>query len=242
MNKIFGRKPVLEAINAGVDLEVIYVSYGQHGDVIHKIFTSAKERGIKITQISQQKFNELARSENAQGVFAVKSVATFYELSEIFEHSKKSTYPLLLLLDSIQDPHNLGAILRTAECSGVDGILITTNQSSPITETVEKISAGAVSHLKICKVNNLVRAIEQLKKENFWIVGSSLVNSKDYTSIDYKMPVALVVGNEEKGIRKLVAENCDFLVKIPMLGKIDSLNVSVASGVLLFEILRQQKS
>ncbi|MBS3945497.1 MAG: 23S rRNA (guanosine(2251)-2'-O)-methyltransferase RlmB [Melioribacter sp.] len=242
MNKIFGRKPVLEAINAGVDLEVIYVAYGQHGDVIHKIFNSAKERGIKITQISQQKFNELARSENAQGVIAVKSVATFYELSEIIEHAKKSTYPLLLLLDSIQDPHNLGAILRTAECSGVDGILITTNQSSPITETVEKISAGAVSHLKICKVNNLVRAIEQLKKENFWIVGSSLSNSKNYTSIDYKMPVALVVGNEEKGIRKLVAENCDFLVKIPMPGKIDSLNVSVATGVLLFEILRQQKS
>lgn len=242
MNKIFGRKPVLEAINAGVDLEVIYVAYGQHGDVIHKIFNSAKERGIKITQISQQKFNEIARSENAQGVFAVKSVAKFYELNEIIEQSKKSSYPLLLLLDSIQDPHNLGAILRTAECSGVDGILITINQSSPITETVEKISAGAVSHLKICKVNNLVRAIEQLKKENFWIVGSSLINSREYTSVDYKMPIALVVGNEEKGIRKLVAENCDFLVKIPMLGKIDSLNVSVATGVLLFEILRQQKS
>lgn len=242
MNKIFGRKPVLEAINAGVDLEVIYVAYGQHGDVIHKIFNSAKERGIKITQISQQKFNEIARSENAQGVIAVKSVAKFYELNEIIEQSKKSSYPLLLLLDSIQDPHNLGAILRTAECSGVDGILITINQSSPITETVEKISAGAVSHLKICKVNNLVRAIEQLKKENFWIVGSSLINSREYTSVDYKMPIALVVGNEEKGIRKLVAENCDFLVKIPMLGKIDSLNVSVATGVLLFEILRQQKS
>ncbi len=242
MNKIFGRKPVLEAINAGVDLEVIYVAYGQHGDVIHKIFNSAKERGIKITQISQKKFNEIARSENAQGVIAVKSVAKFYELNEIIEQSKKSSYPLLLLLDSIQDPHNLGAILRTAECSGVDGILITVNQSSPITETVEKISAGAVSHLKICKVNNLVRAIEQLKKENFWVVGSSLINFREYTSVDYKMPIALVVGNEEKGIRKLVAENCDFLVKIPMLGKIDSLNVSVATGVLLFEILRQQKS
>lgn len=241
MNKIFGRKPVLEAINAGVDIEVIYMAFGQHGDVINKIYKHAKENGIKITQISQQKFVELFHSENAQGVVAVKSVTKFYELNEIIAHSKKSAFPLLLLLDSIQDPHNLGAIFRTAECAGVDGVIITINQSSPITETVEKISAGAVSHLKICKVNNLVRAIEQLKKENFWIVGSSLNNSRDYTSIDYKMPVALVVGNEEKGIRKLVSENCDFLVKIPMQGKIDSLNVSVATGILLFEINRQKK-
>lgn len=242
MNKILGRKPVLEAINAGIDIDVIYIAYGQHGDAINKIYKSAKEKGIKITQVSLQKINELSHSENSQGVVAIKPVTKFYELNEIIEHSKKSSYPLLLLLDSIQDPHNLGAILRTAECSGVDGVIITINQSSPITETVEKISAGAVSHLKICKVNNLVRAIEQLKKENFWIVGSSLINSRDYISIDYKMPVALVVGNEEKGIRKLVAENCDFLVKIPMLGKIDSLNVSVATGILLFEILRQRKS
>lgn len=242
MTKIFGRKPVLEAINAGVDIEVIYMAFGQHGDAINKIYKLAKDNGIKITQVSQQKFSELFHSENAQGVVAVKSVTKFYELDEIIFHSKKSSFPLLLLLDSIQDPHNLGAILRTAECAGVDGVLITTNQSSPLTETVEKISAGAVSHLKICKVNNLVRAIEQLKKENFWIVGSSLNNSREYTSIDYKMPVALVVGNEEKGIRKLVAENCDFLVRIPMLGKIDSLNVSVATGILLFEIIRQQKS
>ncbi len=242
MNKIYGRKPVLEAINAGVDLEVIYIAFGQQGDIIHKIFTAAKKNGIKITQLSVQKFNELARDANSQGVIALKSNTEFFELDDLIQSSKKSKFPLLLLLDSIQDPHNLGAIFRTAECAGVDGVIITTNQSSPITETVEKISAGAVSHLKICKVTNLVRTIEILKKENFWVVGSSLTNSKDYTAIDYKMSVALVVGNEEKGLRKLVAESCDFLAEIPMLGKIDSLNVSVATGVLLFEIIRQQKS
>jgi 23S rRNA (guanosine2251-2'-O)-methyltransferase len=242
MNKIYGRRPVLEALNAGVDIDVIYIAYNQHGDTIHKIFTSAKEKGIKVTQISQQRINELAHSENAQGVVAIKSAAKFFELHELIEHSKKSTYPLLLLLDSIQDPHNLGAILRTAECAGVDGVVVTINQSSPITETVEKISAGAVSYLKICKVNNMVRVIELLKKNNFWIIGSSLVNSKDYTSLDYKMPVALVMGNEEKGIRKLVSESCDFLVNVPMHGKIDSLNVSVAAGVLLFGILRQRNA
>lgn len=241
MNKIYGRKPVLEAINAGVDIEVIYIAYGQQGDIIHKIFTAAKKSQIKITQLSLQKFNDLARDVNTQGVIALKSGTKFFELDDLIQSTKKSKYPLLLLLDSIQDPHNLGAIFRTAECAGVDGVIITTNQSSPITETVEKISAGAVSHLKICKVTNLVRAIELLKKENFWVVGSSLTDSKDYTSIDYKMPVALVLGNEEKGIRKLVSENCDFLVKIPMQGKIDSLNVSVATGILLFEINRQKK-
>lgn len=242
MNKIYGRKPVLEAINAGIDIEVIYIAFGQHGDVIHKIFTAAKKNGIKITQLSVQKFNDLARDENTQGVIALKSGVKFFELNDLVQSAKKSKYPLLLLLDSIQDPHNLGAIFRTAECAGVNGIIITTNQSSPITETVEKISAGAVSHLKICKVTNLVRTIEILKKENFWAVGSSLTNSKDYIAIDYKMPVALVVGNEEKGIRKLVAENCDFLAHIPMNGKLESLNVSVATGIFLFEILRQQKS
>lgn len=242
MNKIYGRKPVLEAINSGADIEVIYIAFGQHGDVIHKIFTAAKKNGIKITQLSVQKFNDLARDVNTQGVIALKSSVNFFNLNELIESARKSKYPLFLLLDSIQDPHNLGAILRSAECAGVDGIIITTNQSSPITETVEKISAGAVSHLKICKVNNLVRAIEQLKKDNFWIVGTSLINSKDYTSVDYKMPVAVVMGNEEKGIRKLVSENCDFLVKIPMQGKIDSLNVSVATGILLFEINRQRNS
>jgi 23S rRNA (guanosine2251-2'-O)-methyltransferase len=240
VQKIYGRKPVLEAINSGAEIEVVYIAYGQHGDAINKIFTAAKKRGIKITQLSTQKFENLAGDFNAQGVIAFKSSIKFYEIDELILESKKTKYPTLLLLDSIQDPHNLGAILRTAECGGVDGVVITTNQSTPITETVEKISAGAVSHLKICRVNNLVRAIEEIKNKGFWVVGTSLENSKNYTELDFKMATALVMGNEEKGIRKLVADNCDFLVKIPMSGKIDSLNVSVATGVLLFEINRQR--
>jgi 23S rRNA (guanosine2251-2'-O)-methyltransferase len=240
LQKIYGRKPVLESINSGAEVDVIYVAFGQHGEAINKIFTAAKKHGIKISQVSSQKFNQIAGDLNTQGVIAFKSSRKLYELNKLIEVSKKSKYPLLLLLDSIQDPHNLGAIMRTAECAGVDGVVITINQSSPITETVEKISAGAVSYLKICNVNNLVRAIDDLKKEGFWIVGTSLVNSKDYTEIDYNMPVALVMGNEEKGIRKLVAENCDFLIKIPMKGKIDSLNVSVSTGIILFEINRRR--
>ena len=240
MQKIYGRKPVLEAINSGSEIEVIYVLYGQYGDIVNKIFTAAKKHGIKISQVSSQKFKQISGDLNTQGIVALKSSKKFYEIDRVIAESKKSEYPLLLLLDSIQDPHNLGAVMRTAECAGVDGIVITSNQSAPITDTVEKISAGAVSHLKISRVNNLVRAIEDLKKEGFWIVGTSLTDSKNYTEVDYKMPVAVVMGNEEKGIRKLVADNCDFLVKIPMKGKIDSLNVSVSTGVILFEINRQR--
>jgi 23S rRNA (guanosine2251-2'-O)-methyltransferase len=242
MQKIYGRKPVLEAINSGAEIEIIYVAFGQHGDAINRIFSAAKKNGIKVSQVSPQKFNSIAKSEDAQGVVAYKSTQKFYELGELIDEAKKSPQPLLLLLDSIQDPHNLGAILRTAECAGVDGIIVTTNQSSPITETVEKVSAGAVSYVKICPVNNLVQTMNILKEEGFWTVGTSLNNSKNYSEMDYKMPVALVMGNEEKGIRKLVAETCDFLVKIPMSGKVDSLNVSVATGVLLFEINRQRSS
>ena len=240
MQKIYGRKPVLEALKSDAEIEVVYVAFGQHGDIINQIFSAAKNRGVKISQLATPKFDALSEGQNAQGVIAFKSTQRHFELGELISKSKESTLPLLLLLDLIQDTHNLGAILRSAECAGVDGVIITTNQSAPINEIVEKISAGAVSHLKICKVNNLIRAIEDLKKNGFWVVGTHLNGEKNYNQLDYKMPVALVMGNEEKGIRKLVAENCDFLVKIPMKGKIDSLNVSVATGVLLFEILRQR--
>ncbi len=240
MQKIIGRKPVLEALKADVKIEAVYVAFGQHGDIINQIYSAAKKRGVKISQLPAPKFEALAEGQTAQGVVALKSIQNYLELGDLIDQSKSSQYPLLLLLDSIQDTHNLGAILRSAECAGVDGVLITTNQSAPINEIVEKISAGAVSHLKICKVNNLVRAMEDLKKEGFWIVGTHLSGEKNYNQIDYKMPVALVMGNEEKGMRKLVTDNCDFLVKIPMKGKIDSLNVSVSTGILLFEINRQR--
>lgn len=240
MQKIIGRKPVLEAINSGEEIEVIYIAFGQQGEAINKIFTAAKKNKIKITQLSPQKFNEIAKNENTQGVIALKSQQKYFSLDEILSFSKNSEFPLLLLLDTIQDPQNLGAILRTAECAGVDGIIITTNQSAPINETVEKISAGAVSYVKICKVHNLVQTIDELKRNGFWIVGTHLYGEKLYSEIDYKMPVALVMGNEEKGIRKLVAEHCDFLVKIPMNGKIQSLNVSVATGIMLFQIINNR--
>lgn len=242
MELIIGRKPVLEAIISGQEIEVVYVAFGIHGDVINQIGKAAKERKIKISQISPQKLDEMTRGKVTQGVAAIKCEQSYYDYPALVKNAKSKQYPLLLVLDSIQDPHNLGAILRTAECAAVDGVFITQRDSASITDTVVKTSAGAVSHLKICKINNTNNLIRDLKKDGFWVFGTSLHNSKEYTAVDFKCPVALILGNEEKGIHKLVAENCDQLVKIPMMGKIDSLNVSVSSGVLLFEIARQRKS
>jgi 23S rRNA (guanosine2251-2'-O)-methyltransferase len=240
MQTIIGRKPVLEAINSGEEIDQVYLLYGQKGGIVDVIRIAAKKRGIKINQIPLEKFKDITDHPNAQGVAALKLTQKFYSVNEIIQASKTNKYPLILILDSIQDPHNLGAIIRTAECSGVNGIIITKHNSASVNSTVAKTSAGATEHVKIAQVNNLINAFDELKQNGFWIVGSSLENSKNYTEIDYKMPAAIVVGNEEKGIRRLTAEKCDFLVHIPMKGNIQSLNVSVAAGILLFEILRQQ--
>lgn len=239
MKKIFGRKPVMEAIKSGQEIEQILIPFGAKGNFYSDLKKIAKNQKIKISELPAHKFSQLGKGNNTQGVIANIPEFSFYSVEEIIASAKDKKYPLLLLLDSIQDPQNVGAILRSAECFGVDGILITSHQSSPITETVEKTSAGAINYLKIAKITNLNQEIGFLKDNGFWIVGSTLDNSQEYTTVDYKMPVALVVGNEEKGIRKLVADNCDFLVRIPMKGKIQSLNVSVAAGILLAEISKR---
>jgi len=240
MNIIIGRKPVLEAINSGEELEQVYILYGQKGNIIDAIRIAAKKRGVKINQIPLEKFRTLIQSTNAQGVAAIKPAYKFHSLDDIISESKSSLNPLILILDSIQDTHNVGAILRTAECSGVNGIIVTKHNSAPINATVVKTSAGATEHVKITQVNNLANTIKVLKESGFWIVGTSLDNAKPYTEVDFTIPIALIVGNEEKGIRKLTADKCDFLVKIQMAGKLQSLNVSVATGILLFEVMRQR--
>ena len=240
MSLIIGRKPVLEALNSDEEVSQVFILFGQEGGIIEAIRIAAKKKGIKVNQVPFEKFRQITQSKIAQGVAASKSEQKYYDLYEIISESKKSQYPLLLILDSIQDTHNVGAILRSANCSGVDGILITKHNSAPINETVVKTSAGASEHVKIALINNLAQTIDELKQKGFWIVGSYLEGAKNYTKVDYKVPIAVIVVNEEKGIRKLTADKCDHLVRIPMKGKIQSLNVSVATGVLLFEILRQR--
>jgi 23S rRNA (guanosine2251-2'-O)-methyltransferase len=242
MNLIIGRKPVLEALNSDEEISQVYILFGQEGGIVNAIRVAAKKKGIKVNQIPLDKFKQITQSKVAQGVAAIKSEQKFYDLHEIIVEAKKSEYPLLLILDSIQDTHNVGAILRSADCGGVDGVIVTKHNSAPINETVVKTSSGASEHVKIVQVNNLAQTIDELKQNGFWIIGSYLEGAKDYTMIDYKISVALIVGNEEKGIRKLTADKCDHLVRIPMKGKIQSLNVSVATGILLFEILRQRQA
>jgi len=264
VNIIIGRKPVLEALNSEEEIEQVYILFGQQGGIINAIRVAAKKRGIKCSEIPLERFKTFSSEKNAQGVIALKGDFKFSSLDEIIQTALPQgkglqkalslgeglgeAPPLILILDEIQDPHNVGAIIRSAECSGVNGVFLTKHNSATITSTVTKVSAGATEHLKICQVNNLSQTIDELKQKGFWIVGSSLEpaspsggNSKNYTEVDYKIPIALIVGNEEKGIRKLTASKCDFLVKIPMSGKIQSLNVSVATGILLFEILRQRR-
>lgn len=241
MQIIIGRKPVLEALNSDEKLDHVYILYGQKGGIIDAIIVAAKKRGVKCSQVTAEKFKHITKNPNAQGVAASRPAIHFYTLKEILEEAKHQTYPLIVILDSIQDTHNVGALLRTSECSGAAGVFITRHGSAPINETVIKTSAGAAEHIKICPVNNLAQTIEILKKEKFWIIGASVQKAKPYTEIDYKIPVALILGNEEKGIRRLTAQHCDQLVYIPMAGKIQSLNVSVAAGIILFEIQRQRK-
>jgi 23S rRNA (guanosine2251-2'-O)-methyltransferase len=240
MNLIFGRKPVLEALKSGEQLEKIYLLFGQQGEIIYEIRKLVKKLKIPLTELPIEKYKKLSSTSNTQGVIGLKSDRKFFPVEDLIDFSKHSKYPTLLILDSIQDPHNVGAILRTAECIGVDGVVITIHNSAVINETVVKTSAGAVEHLKISKVINLPQILDILKKNGFWIVGTSLVNSINFHQPDYKIPLAIVVGNEEKGIRPIVAKKCDYLVKIPMTGHIQSLNVSVATGILLYEIVRQR--
>ena len=180
MALIIGRKPVLEAINSGEELEQVYILHGQKGGIIEVIRIASKKKGIRCGEVSSEKFKQITNNPNAQGVAAKKSHQKYFLLQDIIQSSKEKTYPLILILDSIQDTHNLGAILRTAECAGVDGILITKHNSAPINETVTKTSAGAIEHLKICLVDNLVNAIKELKDNGFWIFGSYLNDAKHY--------------------------------------------------------------
>lgn len=240
MRAVCGRKPVMEALSGGESIEKIYLLFGQRGDVIDKIRIEAKRKNIPVTQLPAEKFNRLGVTANHQGVVAVLPSMKTESLESLLSYSLAHNR-LLVALDSIQDPHNVGAIIRSAECAGADGLLITRHNTAPLSDTVSKVSAGAINHQKIAIVGNLARTLEDAKKAGFWITGAMLSGTAvPYTAIDFSMPTVLVVGNEESGIRKLTSEKCDFLGYIPMQGKIQSLNVSVAAGVFLFEVLKQR--
>lgn len=243
---IYGVLPVLEALRANPKrMEKILIAEGGHEKRLNEIFSLAKDNRVPFQKVPRQNLSKFVENgTNHQGVIAFVASADYYDadklLNEVKDKIESGEKPLLVILDGVEDPRNLGAILRTCECAGVVGVFIPERRAVGLNETVAKSSAGAAEYVKVAKVTNLNRLIEELKEKGVWVVGTSFENSETYDGWDWNQPTALVMGSEGKGLHRLVAENCDMLLKIPMKGKIDSLNVSVATGVILFEALRQR--
>ncbi len=241
-DQVEGRNAVIELLEAERDINKILVAKGEKHGSIHKIIAMAKERKILISEIERSKLNQIAQTQNNQGVIAIVPPFNYCEVEDILELAKqKNEMPFILLLDGIEDPHNLGSIIRTAETAGVHGIIIPKRRAASVNSTVSKVSAGAVEYMKIARVNNLNETIHYLKEQGLWICGTDMNTEVTYTKQDYKMPLAVVIGSEGFGMSRLVKENCDFLVKIPMRGKITSLNASVSAGIIMYEVIRQRK-
>ena len=241
-NLIFGMLPVLEALRANSRrIEKILIAEGAREHRIAEIIDLARQNHVPFQKLARESLAKLIEpGANHQGVVAFTASADYTDADELLEEIAAKENPLVLILDGVEDPRNLGAILRVAECAGVGGTFIPEHRAASLTETVVKTSAGATEYTKIAKVKNLNRLIEELKRNNIWVIGTSGEAETDYTDWDWNQPCALVLGSEGKGLHRLVAENCDALVKIPMQGKIESLNVSVAAGVILFEANRQR--
>jgi 23S rRNA (guanosine2251-2'-O)-methyltransferase len=237
----FGVLPVLEMLRANARrIEKIVVADGVRENRLHEIFDLARTNGVRIDRVPRETLERLfAEGANHQGVVAFAAAADYVEPEDILASGGDSV-PLIVILDGIEDPRNLGAVLRSVECAGADGVIIPERRAVGLTDTVAKSSAGAVEHVKVAKATNLNRLIEDLKERNIWVVGTSGNAETSYDQWDWRQPSAIVLGAEGTGLHRLVAENCDVLVKIPMYGKIDSLNVSVAAGIILFEARRQR--
>ncbi|MDI6604430.1 MAG: 23S rRNA (guanosine(2251)-2'-O)-methyltransferase RlmB [Thermoanaerobacteraceae bacterium] len=239
-NVIFGRNPVVEAIKGNREIEKLYVSKTAGGNIA-KIIKMARDKNIIVSTADSNTLDKLSDGKSHQGVVAVCSVYKYCEIDDILSFAKaKNEKPFLLLLDGITDTHNLGAIIRTAEAFGVHGIIIPRRRAAGVNSTVVKTSAGATEYVKIAKVSNINIAIKKLKEEGIWIVGSSIDSKTDFDKADYTLPIAIVIGSEGEGMAELTQKNCDFIVKIPMTGHINSLNASVAASLIMFEVVRQR--
>ena len=240
-DQVEGRNPVMELLESGKDINKIYVSKGEKHGSITKIIAKAKERKIVIVEIEKDKLNKMAQTENPQGVIALVPPFNYCNVDDILNEAKsKNEKAFILILDGIEDPHNLGSIIRTAETAGVHGIIIPKRRSASVNSTVNKTSAGATSFMKIARVNNLNETIQYLKDNDVWIYGTDMNTDKMYYDEDMKGNVAIVIGSEWFGMSRLIKENCDFLIKIPMKGKITSLNASVSAGIVMYEVVKQR--
>lgn len=234
-----GRNPIREAIKNHHDLEKLLVQRGELSGSAREIVQKAKEQKIQIQVVDKSRLDAIA--PNHQGLIAFASAYQYASVDDILQlaESRKEA-PFIIILDGITDPHNLGAIIRTAECSGVHGIIIPQHRSVGLTPSAVKASAGAVEYLKVARVSNLNRVIEDLQKKNIWFYAVTM-NGEDYQNVSFSGGVALVIGSEEAGISRLVAEKCDYSVSLPMTGKIDSLNASVAAGIMMYRVMECRK-
>ncbi|MDD4690195.1 MAG: 23S rRNA (guanosine(2251)-2'-O)-methyltransferase RlmB [Eubacteriales bacterium] len=240
-DSIVGRNPVKEAIRAGRDFDRICFANGDK--TLQQIIDMAKERHIPIDFVDRARLDAIAETKNHQGVVAFVAAHNFAEVEDILARAKqKGEPPFIVILDGLSDPHNLGSILRTANGAGVHGVIIPKRRSVGLNSTVAKTSAGAVEYTPVARVSNVAQTIENLKKEGIWVYGTAFEGASQYNKTDLKGAIALVIGNEGEGIGRLVLEKCDGLIKIPMMGEIQSLNASVATGIILYEILNQRNS
>lgn len=236
-----GRNAVIETLKSDRTVEQLFVAKGDTTGSINIVLALAKEKKIVVKEVDRKKLDQMTQTGSHQGVIAQVTPFKYSEVEDILSYAiKRDETPFLLILDEIEDPHNLGSIIRTAEICGVHGIIIPKRRNVGVTPVVYKTSAGAAEHMRIAKVTNINSAIDKLKEKGIWVYGADM-NAKSYCfNTDMKGPVALVIGSEGRGISKLTLNKCDVLVKIPMVGRISSLNASVAGGILMYEILKQR--
>lgn len=239
--KIEGRNPVLEALRAGRPLNKLLVARGSREGSIKEILALAREAGVLVQEVDRTRLDQIAESRSHQGVIALAAAREYVEVDDILKvASDRGEDPLILVLDQIEDPHNLGSLLRTSDAAGVHGIIIPERRSAGLTAAVGKASAGAIEHVPVARVVNLSRTVEELKERGLWVVGTHQDASQVYHDARLTGPLAIVIGSEGRGIGRLLLEKCDILVRIPMKGKISSLNAAVAGALMVFEVIRQR--
>jgi 23S rRNA (guanosine2251-2'-O)-methyltransferase len=238
---IEGRNAVIEALRAGTAIDKIYIARGETDAALGHIASTARERGVVVVEADRRKLDGMSRTKSHQGVIAVSAVREYAEVDDILAAAQeKGEAPLIVVCDELSDPHNLGAVIRTAECAGAHGVIIPKRRSAGLTAIVAKTSAGAVSYLPVARVPNLTALLKDLKKQGMWVFGTAADGSTNLYDTDFKGPTVIVIGSEGDGMSRLVREQCDFLVSIPMRGQLNSLNASAAAAVVLYEAVRQR--
>ena len=238
---VYGRNSVIELLESERTVNKVFILKGEKHGSIRKIIDMAKRKGLVVSEVNKAKLDELTDNKNHQGVAAFTTPYNYVDVDDILARAKeRNEKPLIVIAERIEDPHNLGAMIRSAECMGVHGIIIPKRRAVGITETVAKVSAGAIEHMLVSRVNNINDTIEYLKEKGVWIIGTDASGRDNIDKVDLKDSVAIVIGSEGEGMSRLTRERCDILARIPMKGKVTSLNASVSCGMILYEALRQR--